>query len=337
MKLTKFWLSILFAFTIESCHYDPTETPSGTSGTWKTASSAGFTPRFGLAAGAAGGKLYVMGGNTTLGNPHTTNVFEVFDPASNTWSTPQTTGVYTGRRYLSATMVDGKIYFIGGIQADQIPYLALNTVEVFDPLSNAWTTPTMSGSMTARAYHASVVINGKIYVIGGNIRAPSFPNVEVFDPGTNTWTVPVTSGTFIQRYLLTASAVGGKIYVFGGIGVDSSGANALVSQVQVFDPSTGAWSTSVTSGIFTPRSDLSSAVIGGKIYVIGGQGEGGSMLDILEVFDPATNKWSTPAATGTFTARAAFATGVIGNKIYAGGGYSHSAVLNANEIFTPAP
>ncbi len=55
--------------------------------------------------------------------------------------------------------------------------------------------------------------------------------------------------------------------------------------VQVYDPSTDSWSTPVTVGKMTPRSELSSAVVDNKVYVMGGYIPDGD-VGIVEVFDP---------------------------------------------------
>jgi hypothetical protein len=43
----------------------------------------------------------------------------------------------------------------------------------------------------------------------------------------------------------------------------------------------------------TARSEISSAVLDDKIYVIGGFEIGHSTTSIVEVYDPVTEKWST--------------------------------------------
>jgi len=97
---------------------------------------------------------------------------------------------------------------------------------------------------------------------------------------------------------------------------------------------TNTWVTLTTSGMFTPRQLLSSSVLDGKIYVIGGQSQGEEWTNTVEVFDPATNSWSTPVTGGTFTARRSLAAITVNGKIYALGGYD-GKYLNTNEVFTP--
>jgi N-acetylneuraminic acid mutarotase len=68
----------------------------------------------------------------------------------------------TTRTLFSSAVANGKIYAIGGLDS---AWATLKTVEVYDPVSNAWTTgPALRSS---RGLHASVTVNGTIYVIGG--------------------------------------------------------------------------------------------------------------------------------------------------------------------------
>src|SRR5437667_7498677 len=79
--------------------------------------------------------------------------------------------------------------------------------------TGSWTTASSDG-FTRRYALASAVVNGKIYVIGGNITQHSSDLVEVYDPATDTWSS--TTGMPTRREFHSASVVGNKIYVIGG-------------------------------------------------------------------------------------------------------------------------
>ena len=71
--------------------------------------------------------------------------------------------------------------------------------------------------------------------------------------------------------------------------------------------------------LLTPRSSAACLVLDGKIYVIGGYGQGRSSayeaLTTAEVFDPATGKWSeAPALTRV---KCLYCAAAVGGKIYA--------------------
>jgi hypothetical protein len=179
-----------------------------------------------------------------------------------------------------------------------------------------------SGTFTARETACGAMVNGKLYVIGGDTVDFSKPvNIlEVFDPSTNTWSRPATTGEFRPVSRGTCSVVDGKIYVFG-------------AGVNVFDPSTNTWSTPFTTGIFQGADNATSSALNGKIYVFGGGGSFSS--DAAQVFDPATNTWDS--ITSMPTARSMLSSCVVDGKIYVLGGYTPHQELNTVEVFTPGP
>jgi len=248
---------------------------------WSTPATTGmFTARGGLCASVVGGKIYVIGGAD--GTFNAVNKLEVFDPTSNTWSTPVTSGTFTPRYRLVSAVVKGKIYVIGGANGAG-GTTAINALEVFDPLTNAWSTPVTTGTFTARRGSAIAVVADKIYVMGGSGAAANYLNVlEVFDPSTNTWSTPVTIGSLTTRAGLAAAEVNGRIYAMGGY----DGAT-MFNIVEAFDPSTNTWSTTATTGVFTERSGAAASVVGGKIYVVGGANLK-PMVGHNEVFSPSS-------------------------------------------------
>ena len=266
----------------------------------------------------------------TGSNNHGSPWFDFPQDISGVWTTASSEG-FTFRAGLTSSVVNGKIYVMGGRGTLSN---ALNTLEVFDPSWNTWSTPVTTGTFTPRAFLTSSVVNGKIYAIGGESDSGDFLNtLEVFDPLTNEWSTPPTTGTFTARAGLTSCVVDGMIYVMGGLDGTGYPFTAL-NVLEVFDPSTNAWSTPVTTGTFSPRAYLTSSAVGGKIYVMAGYNNG--FLNTFEVFDPSTNTWSTPAATGPFARRAYLTSSVVGDKIYALGGFDSSECLNTFEVFDPS-
>lgn len=127
------------------------------------------TARSGFAIAVYQNKIYCIGG--TVGNSENlvlgfTGVNEVYDPAKNTWETKLS--MPTPRADLCASVVDGKIYLIGGKEywgGVKPFYHDLDVNEVYDPVANSWTA---KSPMPIPAFgYASEVVDDKIYVIGG--------------------------------------------------------------------------------------------------------------------------------------------------------------------------
>jgi uncharacterized protein (TIGR03437 family) len=92
-----------------------------------------------------------------------------------------------------------------------------------------------------------------------------------------------------------------------------------------------SWSTGTPMP--TSRETLLTAVIGQKIYALGGRA-GSTILNVNEVYDTTTNTWTTAAPM--LTARWDGATAVVNNILYAiGGGTNSSSTSNIVEAYDP--
>lgn len=95
-----------------------------------------------------------------------------------------------------------------------------------------------------------------------------------------------------------------------------------------------SWTT--LASMSTPRRDLQTEVIGGKIYAMGGENfnnNNNKALSSTEVYDPSADTWTTLASMST--PRLAFQTESINGKIYAIGGRNDSSVLSSAEVYDP--
>lgn len=103
---------------------------------------------------ALGGLLYAIGGEEG-----TDGVF-VFDPVERSWSVTGAPSEIT-RRGAAAVAVEGRIYFIGGVDEGVVT----GRVDIFDPESGSWTIgPALP---EPRAGHAAAVLDGRIHIVGG--------------------------------------------------------------------------------------------------------------------------------------------------------------------------
>jgi len=221
----------------------------------------------------------------------------------------------TSRFGLTTSVVDGKIYAIGGGKTPYGKYLS--TLEVYDPTTDTWTTK--ADMPTARFFHSTSVVNGKIYAIGGAPYAEaSVPTVEEYDPATDTWTRKADMPT--SRGSLSTSVVNGKIYAIGGGGGDGAGDRTDLPTVEEYDPATDTWTSK--ADMPTGRGILSTSVVDGKIYAIGGVAGwmGGPGVSTVEEYDPATDTWTTKADMPT--GRKGLSTSVVNGRIYAIGGFT---------------
>jgi N-acetylneuraminic acid mutarotase len=239
--------------------------------------------------------------------------------AGDAWT--QKADMPTTRLALAASVVNGKIYAIGGRAEGTL------TTE-YDPATDTWTTKTPMP--TARFGLATSVVDGKIYAIGGAPGPGSiFRTVGAYDPQTDTWTKKADMPT--ANAFFSTSVVDGKIYAIGGGAVTPWSTHFRT--VYAYDPLTDTWTQK--ADMPTARAYLSTCVVDGKIYAIGGALASKTILSTVEVCDPVTDTWTTQ--TPMPTARRGLATAVVDGIIYAiGGGTTPSPAFPVVEAYDPA-
>ncbi len=167
----------------------------------------------------------------------------------------------------------------------------------------------------ARYKHRAVVLDGKIYVIGGQAPDKMCAPVEVYDPDTNTWTVVGPGPVNCEGPHL--AAMGGTLFVLAG--------RDLAAKARTLD---GYMGTPTSEGIIWEKvpgqptmahGDAASGVIGNKIYLISGEDDtltnlGDDYVQAVDVFDMATLTWSIAASIAPY-GREDFDAAVVGTKI----------------------
>jgi N-acetylneuraminic acid mutarotase len=230
----------------------------------------------------------------------------------------------TARFGLSTSVVDGRIYAIGGGVARGV---MVRNVQEYDPATNSWVRK--ADMPAATCWHSTSAVNGKIYSIGGWAPDAGLGTVVEYDPATDTWRERAAMPT--PRAHVSTSAVNGKIYAIGGL----DGGTHSLATVEEYDPTTNTWTRK--ADMPTPRGSMSTSVVDGIIYAIGGAEWVHEQNSTVEAYDPATDTWTTMAPMPS--ARVFFSTGVVNGKIYAiGGCRGNYALLTSNsvEVYDPA-
>lgn len=197
--------------------------------------------------------------------------------------------------------------------------------------------PTSTGRWTERASMSeprygfgSATINGKIYAIGGRGKTGFLSSTEVYGQDTGTWKKAEPMPT--PRDGLQVTVLGGKIYAIGGSGSSETAPNgaADTAAAEQYDPVSGKWTAlpSMQMG----RSSHRLAVANGKIYAVGGSGDG-TVLPDVEEYDPASNTWTERKPMTK--ARMNFGLESIDGKLYAIGGSGPLDVVSSVEMYNP--
>jgi len=275
-----------------------------------------------FSAAVLDGKIYIAGG-IDQGNKPTTHAYR-YDPTTDTWE--RIGDLPAARHHMPLAVAHDTLYAVGGLAGN--PFQGQSTLWAYRPDLNIWLE--RARLPVARGASAVAEVDGQLIVVGG-IRFVALGGLAVgtaiYDPATNTWrrgaNIPV------PRDHLTAQAVGGIMYAIGGRPLDP---DRNYNIVEAYDLKTNQWTTK--DSMPTRRGGIGSAVLDGKIHVLGGESRAGVFTE-HEVYDPATNRWSTalPLPTG----RHGLGVVSLGGKIYVIGGGPRPAYGQTDvvDIFTP--
>lgn len=158
----------------------------------------------------------------------------------------------------------------------------------------------------------SAVIDGKIYLtapmdgLGGGVG-----HFYAYDPARNAWLHALEATPLVHKNPCGGS-IGRKFYLAGGLNQK----NVLLDRLDIYDSDSGNWSAGAP--VRSARVGAASAVLGGKLYLLGGFDDPAhetNLLASVEFYDPATDHWA--AAPPLPTARAQLGAAVIGRTLYA--------------------
>ncbi len=211
------------------------------------------------------GKVYIPGGinSAVMLSP----LHFAYEIASNTWTTvaepPSAAYLYA----LAADSSRGVYYLTGGI-ATTTSTVGTTTVRSYDPSTNTWADlPPMS---TARYGHEAALIEGKLYVVGGVGPSGGLTSGEVYDFETKKWSpiAPLNRARIHAVNFVGKDPAGNPLwFVVGG---EETATGALLG-TEVYDVRNNRWIALDNSfTLFTPRSRMGGAVLGGSFYAVGG-------------------------------------------------------------------
>jgi hypothetical protein len=251
-----------------------------------TATGSMATPRaLHAACRLADGRVMVAGGTSTL-LPDVPSAIaaalssvEIYNPANGQWTAANP---LSGPRLgLALTRLpDGQVMASGGLQYAPVfgvPNAStVATVQRWNPSTGAWTNgPNMAQPRCGHQSSQCLLADGRVLMTGSyNITsyataASATPGngAEIYSPSQNAWT---TVNMPTARVLHTTTRLGdGRVVVAGG----SQGtlvANVPIANVDVFNPSTNAWSSAPM--LLAPRAGHNAELMpDGTLVLFGGQ------------------------------------------------------------------
>ena len=218
----------------------------------------------------------------------------------------------TIKRYACASGIIGDyLYIFGGIRGTTL----LGDMHRYDLKTNTWEQLYPENSPPARAACASVVANGKLYMINGRnsagTTASGFREVQVYDPVTNRWDLLTTTPTGLGISYPAATYHDGRIHVFGGY------TSYTLTYSGYLDLTTLTWSS---FGSPIGRHGTQLVESNGTLTLHTGVPENNSLGIYQRAADPAGPNWVMKRADGKLRSYTAHA--VREGKLYGYGGYT---------------
>lgn len=241
---------------------------------------------------------------------------------------------YTARHECSFVQAGDRFYLFGGREQPE-------RIDTYDYAADVWTqsaqAPIPFNHFQATTYE------GLVWVIGA-FQTNSFPNetpaesVYVYDPAYDVWMRGPDVPADRRRGSSGLVVWNERLYVLGG---NTAGHNGgYVEWLDAFDPRTGQWTALADAP--QARDHFHAAVIGDRLYAIGGRRSGGPggtfapLIPEIDVYDFLTEAWQTlPSQSDLPTPRAAASTAVFQDRILVIGGEGNGQAYETVEAFDP--
>lgn len=252
--------------------------------------------------------------------------------ASGTWAS--TASLRNPRDGQTATLLpNGNVVVAGGENNNG----AIASTEVYSSVTSSWS---KSGNLnTARSSARALLLpSGSVLIAGGcisNCLGATTATAELYNSTNGSWSSTgsmATARTYFGMVLLAT----GKVLVAGGCtNLNSNGCGGVTAAAEVFDPSTGKWSS--TGPMRAARGNLTATLLpNGKVLVAGGINAANNPLATAELYNPSTGKWT---ATGSLNVARDEHTATLlatGKVLAAGGENTAGVTTNRTELYNPS-
>ena len=307
--------------------YDPATGAFSTTGSMSTARSA-------PAVLLSNGKVLIAGGSTcdSSGNCSSLSSVELYDPSSGAFSNAG--NMNSSRQEQTLTLLqNGQVLIAGGRTCLGTSCRALNTAEIYDPVSGSFADTT---SLNFARFDAAAVAlsSGQVLIVGG-FDGTNFPAAaELYDPSAGTFTTTGTLNT--PRSQISATLLNeGKVLVVDGSTCGQPG--CPTNSVELYDPTTGTFS--YTAATNTPRmAHTATLLTNGEALVAGGYSVCSPACtadSTTELYNPSSGTFNPGGSLSAARAEQSATLLPNGNVLIAGG-INAGITLSSEDIYQPS-
>lgn len=214
-------------------------------------------------------RMWIMGGwhNGRLpGHSASSQVWSSSDGIEWTQVTPA--AAWSPRLAAGLVVHRGRMWLLGGTENYYFGDAASLKNDVWSSADGrTWRQEAAKAPWQPRAYHQAVVLNGKIYVLGGGNYVPAYEarnDVWSSSDGVN-WTCETKSAPWLPRLWFSAAVYRGRMWVLGGWSKDKD------NHGDVWHSADGrTWQRLETKTCWKSRHEHSAFVFRDKLWIAGG-------------------------------------------------------------------
>lgn len=256
-----------------------------------------YTARHECSFVQAGDKFYLFGGREN------STSLDVYNYQAKTWSTISNSAPQEFNHF-QALEHKGLIWVIGAFKTNTFPNeVPADNVYAYNPVEDVWIKGPEIPTARKRGSAGLVVYNDKFYIIAGNNDGHDGGYgtwFDEFDPVTGVWTTLTDAPRARDHF--HAAVIGDNLYVAGGRLSGGTGGvfQPLIAEVDVYNFTSGNWSTLPVTTDFRPRAAASVAVLQNELYLIGGEIENeldgtviNDAVNTTQAYNPSTGNWTT--------------------------------------------
>jgi hypothetical protein len=275
------------------------------------------------------GRVLVTGGSSSA---VALNTCRLYQPSTRAWSVAP--AMITARwTHLIFLLPDGRVLVAGGQTIVNV-HTPTPLCEVFNPLTNAWTSvPSMTKARTGHA--GALLLDGRVLVCGGYDQTTSLASTEIFDPLTDTWS---GSGALTEdrgNHTVTRIPSGELIAIGGAKGIINGSTTGLAT-CERYSPTSGSWMP-IPSMSIDRISHSASLLKDGRILVAGGQqySAGATAVRSCELYNSALSWRAGPDLRHERVGHAAMM--LSNGRVIACGGSDNNSWTSSCESFEMSP